>query len=437
MCICKHLYRYEVTNAIFMHPLTGTRLRERRLGLGLRQGQVADLAGISPAYLNLIEHNRRPVAGDLLVRLAQVLNADAAALTGEAEAALADDLRQAAAGAGADGAGVQEFLARFPDWAGVLLAHAQRAAGLERAVAALNDRISHDPHLSATLHDMLTAATALRATAGILADSDAMEAPVQARFHRNLVTDSDRLAVGAAALVSYLDGAGQADLARAVTPQDEVEAWLASRDWTLTEAEAGGVDAAGIARLGSGTARALAHRLADLAITDAQAMPLGAFGAALAVHGPDPVRLAQMFGADVLAVCRRLAGLPRAGIGVVICDAAGALIYRRPVAGFAMPRAGAACALWPLFTALGRPMQPVEAVAETTTQPPHRFLLRAFCQTGLPAGFGGVELRHAAMLILPAPVLAPTPAPLVIGPTCRICPRDDCPARREPSILTG
>ena len=36
--------------------LTGTRIRERRLALSRRQADVAREAGISVAYLNLIEH---------------------------------------------------------------------------------------------------------------------------------------------------------------------------------------------------------------------------------------------------------------------------------------------------------------------------------------------------------------------------------------------
>ncbi len=44
-----------------MTALTGSRLRERRTALGLRQSDLAERAGISPSYLNLIEHNRRNV----------------------------------------------------------------------------------------------------------------------------------------------------------------------------------------------------------------------------------------------------------------------------------------------------------------------------------------------------------------------------------------
>ncbi|MGL4310404.1 MAG: helix-turn-helix domain-containing protein, partial [Paracoccaceae bacterium] len=49
--------------------LTGTRIRERRLALARRQADVARAAGISAAYLNLIEHNRRPVGDHLVLRL--------------------------------------------------------------------------------------------------------------------------------------------------------------------------------------------------------------------------------------------------------------------------------------------------------------------------------------------------------------------------------
>ena len=43
--------------------LTGGRIRERRIALGLRQAELAPRAGISASYLNLIEHNRRRIGG--------------------------------------------------------------------------------------------------------------------------------------------------------------------------------------------------------------------------------------------------------------------------------------------------------------------------------------------------------------------------------------
>ena len=53
----------------------------------------------------------------------------------------------------------------------------------------------------------------------------------------------------------------------------------------------------------------------------------------------------------------------------------------------------------------------------------------------LTNGGRGPELREAAMLLQPEP--AGAEVALEVGSTCRICPRVDCPARREPSILRG
>ena len=80
-----------------VQPLIGSRLRERRAALGLKQAELAERAGISPSYLNLIEHNRRRVAPELLERLATVLGVAGEALLRGPAGALAEDLRAVAA----------------------------------------------------------------------------------------------------------------------------------------------------------------------------------------------------------------------------------------------------------------------------------------------------------------------------------------------------
>ena len=407
--------------------LTGTRLRERRIALGLRQADLAETAGISASYLNLIEHNRRPVAEALLDRLAQALGQPVQAFQDGIAGAMLDDLRAAAAVTqGAELDRIEDFAGRYPGWAGVVTALHQRAAGLERAVEALNDRMTHDPHLSASLHEVLSAVSSVRSTAAILVDTDDIDPEWRARFHRNLHEDSERLAVGAKALVGYLDTAGQGDDQGIASPQEEVEAWLAAAGW-----QAGG----DVADLASGAARVMARAWTAQSEADALALPEADFIAALAELGPDPARLATLFGADVLAVFRRIALRPDQAAGLVICDGSGTLTFRKPVSGFALPRFGAACPLWPLFAALARPASPIECVIETAGPQAQRFLVRAFCQPRFPGGFRGPELREAAMLILPAPAQASDALP--VGSTCRICQRPTCPARREPSILTA
>ena len=56
--------------------LTGSRIRERRIILGLKQAELARRAEISASYLNLIEHNRRRIGGKLLLDIAEILGVE-------------------------------------------------------------------------------------------------------------------------------------------------------------------------------------------------------------------------------------------------------------------------------------------------------------------------------------------------------------------------
>lgn len=413
-----------------LNELTGSRLRERRIALGLRQAELAAAAGISASYLNLIEHNRRRVAGDVLLRLAGVLGVEVAALEGGSAAGLAEGLRAAAGEPGGEAVELdrlEEYLGRFPGWAGLTLGLQARVAQLERAVAALNDRIAHDPQLEQALHEVLSAVSSVRSTAGILAQTEDLDAEWRARFHANLYADSERLAQGAGSLVAYLEGTGEAAAPGGTSPEDELDQWLAARDWQLAGAQ-------GFDGLASPVAREMAERLVVQAEADAIALPEQDFAEAMQAQAGDPLRLAQQFGAPVLAVMRRIALWPGAEAGLVICDAAGALIFRKPVAGFRPPRFGAACALWPVFAALARPGQPIATSIEVAGRRGERFAVRAWGEARHPGGFDGVEVRQAAMLLTPLPPGAPAPA-LRVGVSCRICPEQACPARREASIL--
>ncbi|CAN0531036.1 unnamed protein product, partial [Scytosiphon promiscuus] len=51
--------------------LIGTRIRERRRTRKVTQTALAAQVGISASYLNLIEHNRRGIAGKTLLSLAK------------------------------------------------------------------------------------------------------------------------------------------------------------------------------------------------------------------------------------------------------------------------------------------------------------------------------------------------------------------------------
>lgn len=430
--------------------LTGSRIRERRMQLGLRQSVLARTVGISASYLNLIEHNRRRIAGKLLLAIGRELGVEANVLTDGAEGALIEALRDAAAGPDAraeDLARPEDFAGRFPGWAALLAAQHRRILALEHTAEALTDRLTHDPQLAASMHEVLSVVTAIRSTAGILAGPGDIDPEWQKRFHRNLYEDSRRLAESSQALVEYLDSTGDEGGDAGLTlPQEELESWLERRGYHVTELERGdrpeAVLASDAGLRGSPAARSMALGYLARYAGDAEAMPLAAVRAAVAEVGYDPARLATLFGCDLATVFRRLATLPQGAgaprIGLVACDSSGTLTFRKPVEGFALPRFGAACPLWPLYQALVRPMTPVRARVEQAGRDAAAFLTYAISLPATPTGFDLPQVFHATMLILPEELAADEPGgrSLPIGSSCRICPRADCTARREPSILT-
>ncbi|MEQ9259874.1 MAG: helix-turn-helix domain-containing protein [Roseovarius sp.] len=429
----------------------GSRIRERRVMRGLKQADLAQRAGISASYLNLIEHNRRRIGGKTLVRIAEELGVAPALLSEGAEATLVQALREAAgralAGRSEQAAALdraEEFAGRFPGWAQLLADLARQRSELETTVTALTDRLGHDPQLAASLHEVISTVTAIRSTASILADTKSLEPEWQARFHRNLNEDSQRLAQGAQSLVRYLEGAPDAG-AEITSPQDEVQAFLEANAFHFPGLEGAGggarIDAV-LARsehLQSDAARGLARVVLERYVRDARRLPMGEMEAALEAHGMVPEALAEALGVGLAQLFRRLAMLPAevAGpVGLAICDGTGALLMRKPALGFAMPRSAAACALWPLYDLLA---QPGAALRMRLRQGDVRVLALAVSEEAAPARFDRPALTRPHMLLLPDPggEAAAGFRAREVGMSCQVCPLADCDARREPSILGG
>lgn len=74
--------------------LLGKKIRRLRQDRGLTQQQMAEQLGISPSYLNLIEHDERPVTVPLLLKLGQSFEVDLQDLSEEDERKLAVGLRE-------------------------------------------------------------------------------------------------------------------------------------------------------------------------------------------------------------------------------------------------------------------------------------------------------------------------------------------------------
>lgn len=427
--------------------LIGSRIRERRLEQGMRQADIAAAAGISPSYLNLIEHNKRRIGGKLLQALARALRVDPASLSQGVEPLILDGMRAAAARSTRpiETDRIEDIASRYPGWAGLIAAQDSRIDTLEAEVRVLRDRMTHDPALAGALHNVITAVTSIRATAGILTSDDTIDADWQRRFHVNIHDDSRRLAVESEALVAYLDQPAPDNSPREyLTGFEEVEGFLIRESKLLSWIEAhptaspetllADYDAPPLSREGHSI---LLTHMARMA-ADVRLMPKATFmSAAIKVQG-DPSVLATQFNADLPAVFRRLASLPAdvalPPMGLVVSDPTGALTFLKTIPGFAFSRYTSGCPLWPLYTALSQPMRPVKSEVVLPGQAGARFMCYAIAVPKTPMDFSSAPVLEATMLVVadPAPEAK---EPIKAGVSCRVCPRSRCEARREPSAL--
>lgn len=416
--------------------LVGSRIRQRRISLGVRQAALARQIGISASYLNLIEHNKRRIAGKLVADFAEALETDVTSLSRGAEEGLITALRVAQSDYAQTHTlePAEDLSARFVGWANVIATQQARIADLERSVEGLSDRITHDPFLSQSLHDVLSSVTSIRSTSSILRDSKDLEPDWQARFHNNLYEDAVRLADSSQSLVHYLDAAEGTE-ASVVSPLEEFEEYLEKIKYNLE----GGNQEKNQKNSGlSVEAQSLASAHATLYAADAVALPLDRFQAALDQFGADPFALTRHFQAPFVQVLRRMAAVMShlgRDAGLVICDASGTFTYRQPVDGFVVPRFGAACPLWPLFAAFTQSQRPIKTVTRFAGRGAPVFHTFAVATPIVEHDFEAPSAFQSTMLILPLEEVENMAVDQVVGSSCRICPQGTCPVRREPSIL--
>ena len=353
----------------------------------------------------------------MLLDIARVLKVEPSVLTEGAEAALISALREAATAANMAPEEIEradELAGRFPGWAEVLAASHRRIATLERTVEALSDRLTHDPQLAASVHELLSTAAAIRSTASILADEKDLERQWIDRFHANLNQDSKRLADSSRALVNYFE-AGRRDGDAVTSPQDEVDAFLSRHDYHFEEVESGAQSAeeavADDDNLRSNAAKHLARAVLERAQADARLVTVQQLTEALQKAGPDPIALARNLNVPV------------------------PVILRKPVGQMVVPRFGAACALWPLFSALSQPGQVISTPLVQLGRARVQFDCYAVAEVIGEPRYNTPPLVEASMLLLPGSTAAVEDA-LQVGSTCGVCPKEACPGRREPSMLT-
>ncbi len=453
--------------------ILGTRIRQRRREIGTTQAELAQKVGISPSYLNLIEWNKRRIAGPLLGKIAGALDISLSELDDVSERRLSITLGEIAhlpalAGVDVEEERINELIGRFPGWArGVAsLARSEREA-TERAYM-LSDRLSNDPFLSENIHRILTRIAAVRSISEIIHDYDDIPDDRRREFDRIVYEESRTLSDVAEALAVYLDKAAEDE--KVFTPVDEVEALfehygnhfpeieelseklaseitgmnLRHRRVTARDLVIGhlsgtidrfvGEQTQISTHAGQNRAR---EQLTEYAVAAAM-LPMSTFREVAAAVRYDVEALSGEFACDTDIVCQRLTTLPEdedtPTFGYFRANAAGTIIRMLRLERLPVPRYAVACPLWVLF----RAQQSSDILFRQRAIFPSgaRFVFVAKAVSQGKVGFGAPRHFVTDMLAMSEEdsfktVYAPDDDTRLeeVGPSCRLCPREACPHR--------
>ncbi len=451
----------------------GSKVRALRSERELTQKAMAVELGISPSYLNLIEHNNRPLPAELLFKMAAKYGIDLGEFAREDDDRLHDDLMEAARTSEFEDDGLSEqalhrLVRDQPGLGRAVLKLFRSHHSARQSVATLAERIAgptevvegfgrgllpteevsdlvqvHRNHFPA----LEAAAEALWAS-GVLDANNLFAGLVEHLRMRHAVT-LEVLPVGAEGtdtLRRFDPKRRVLTLSRALRPRTlnfQLAVQIALLEHRAVIAEI--VDAGG---LGSADARNLATLALARYFAAAVIMPYQPFLAAAAAHRYDIEMLGHRFRASFEQVCHRLTTLRREGAeGVpfhfVRVDIAGNIIKQHSGSGIRFPRFGAGCSLWNVYRCFQAPGR----IRIQVSRMPNGE--RFFClATTIRKGIGGYKdehtvhaiglgtnMEHARKLVYSDGVALDVPAADVrIGVTCRLCEREGCAQRAFPAI---
>lgn len=238
----------------------------------------------------------------------------------------------------------------------------------------------------------------------------------------------------------------------------QTSAIAATRQFQLTRLYAELVAPAAIERevlapeLASVTSRRLGYRALGSYLAGAVVFPYARFLADAEALRYDIEALRQLYTASFEQVAHRLVTLRKPGeggvpFGFLRSDPAGRLTKHFPLPGLPLPSAGHACPLWAIYGAFRTPEVLVRQIAQFSDG--SRYLFIAKAQARRVASFADRAAVHTSVMlacdVLQADRtvygagldLGDTAADVPVGPSCRLCPRRDCPDRQEEALMPG
>jgi predicted transcriptional regulator/DNA-binding XRE family transcriptional regulator len=449
----------------------GGRVRGLRRRDNMTQVQLAQKLNISASYLNLIEHNRRPLSAHLLIKLAQLFALDLQTFSAEHDAhlvaglleAFGDPMFEAHELAAAD---VKELCSTSPATARAVLALYQAFRSAREAAATLAMKIYDTDDLASVDRSRLPSEEVSDLIQHHANHFPALEEGAEELWRRARL-EGDTLYQG---LVRYLGEAhgvsvrvekagAMAGVARRYDPERRVLTLSeilrrGSRNFQVAyqvgllseEDEMGRISKDAL--LTTDASRALARVALANYFAGAVLMPYGKFLDAARSERYDIELLGHRFRASVEQVCHRLTTLRRPGAeGVpfhfVRIDIAGNISKRFSASGLRFARFSGACPRWNVFTAFLTPGMVRTQVSQMPDGTTYFWVARTVRREGggyhaphttLAVGLG-CEVSHARQLVYADGVdLESREAIVPVGLTCRLCERMDCEQRAFPAL---
>jgi predicted transcriptional regulator/DNA-binding XRE family transcriptional regulator len=449
----------------------GRKIRALRGGAGLTQVALAARLGISASYLNLIEHDRRSVSAELLIRVARVFDLDLQSLAGGEDAKLVADLTELFGdplfeGHRVSDREIRDVVAASPELsrAVVALHHAYDAArgsaeSLAEEVLNRQDRAGVDRAglSSEQVSDLIQRAgnyfPELEAEAEKVWRDGALErenlfgtlSAYLKKAHGVTVSIHEVGQMGGA--VRRYDPARRELSISEVLRRGSRNFQLAHRIGLLNASEALDRYAAD-SQLTSGEARALCRLALANYFASAVLMPYDEFFRSAEDERYDLELLGDRFRASFEQVCHRATTLHKRGaqgvpFDMVRIDIAGNISKKYSASGIHFPRFGGLCPLWNVHASFLQPgMIRVQlsrltdgttlfSIARTVRK--HRGSYHAadvLYAIGL-----NCDIESARRLVYAEGMDLGNPAAAMpVGITCRLCERMDCRARAFPSL---
>lgn len=442
-------------------PRLGAKVRALRRREGLTQVHLAERLGISPSYLNLIEHNRRPLPAQHLIKLAQLFQVDLQAFSADDEAELRASLMEAFGDPLFEAYEltsneVKELAANSPNAGRAILALYQAYRQLQqsgREGQSLDQSASPPDEVGELIQknqnyfpDLEDAAESLwraaRLSTGDLQGGlvDYLESVhgYSVRFVRESALpgqvrrlDRERHVLLLSEVLAPRSRLFQLAHVVALLEQNDVFDRIV-RDQVLTTEES--------RRLGR---VALANYFAGAVL-----MPYAALLESAQRERYDIELLGHRFRASFEQVCHRLTTLRRPGaegipFHLVRVDVAGNLSKRFSASGFRFSRFGAGCPRWNEHAAFLTPGIVRTQVSRMPDGTAYFNVARTVrtSRGGFKEGYVlhavglGCELKYASRMVYSDGIDLDAAEGVPIGVSCRVCERTDCDQRAFPAVF--